>query len=178
MNKYTLNTIIAFILLSTSVDAQSLWTNNEERFAARFPSNPTKVEAATSMGSGYAYQSIEEYSNGGALFTITVTGSIPRNQSVTQLRNYMEESNNEFIRSMGVNPERANNNWTEFGDGRPKLSYDFSFQYEGALLRLKGYWISDDNRIIRVGITIVGELSDQKSNNIIDFLDTFVILHN
>jgi hypothetical protein len=134
------------------------------------------VKATASGGSGYAFQSTKQFSNGAALFAVTIVEQIPSRFQTEKLKNYIEESNNEFIKSMGVNPTNAQTKWTKFGDRRPQLNYDFSLQYKGANLKAKGFWVVDKSRILRISVTYTGKLLKGEIKNITDFLDTFIII--
>lgn len=170
--------LVALILLfsMSPVCAQSLWVSSEEGFAARFPSDPEKVEATSSTKSGYAYQSSKKFKAGFALYAVTIVGSIPKISKTADVKKYIEKANIGYIKSNGQNPAGAQIKWTQFGDGRPKLKYATDIQYRGIQLRSKGYWITDEKRILRISVTYTKNIANKYRRNIGDFLDTFVLI--
>ncbi len=164
-----------FAVLSFQVLAAGLWSNSADGFGAKFPQTPERVGAATSTGSGYAYQSSKSFSNGGALYAITVV-PIPPNIAKEKPTEFLEASNAAFVKSMGQNPSSAKVKWARFVDDRKRLNYEFEFVYSGVPFKGYGFWIIDKNRAIRVSVSYTKSLSRNEVRETISFLDSFVIL--
>lgn len=163
------------LVQNTQVVANGQWTNVEDGFGANFPTTPTKVQAATAQGSGYAFQSVQSFDNGGALYAITVSpapSKIPKNQS----KEFLEASNAVFIKMMGQKLSQAKVEWLIFGDGRNKLNYECEFFYDGILFKGLGFWIMDRNRAIRVSVAYTNTLTKQQVREVVPFLDSFMTL--
>jgi len=166
-----------FCVISSYVVAQGLWINAVDGFGANFPTTPTRVEAASSQGSGYAYQSIQRFDNGGALFAITVT-SAPSKFAKNRSKEFLEASNVTFIKMMGQKLSQAKVKWLTSKAGRNQLSYECDFFYDGVLFEGLGFWIMDRNRAIRVSVAYTNTLTSQQVSEVISFLDSFMILSN
>lgn len=167
---------LALLFAMSPAYSQSLWVSNEEGFAAKFPSDPKKVEASSSTKSGYAYQSAKKFDTGFALYSITVAYRIPKLSDTEDLKRYIEKANSGYIKSYGKNPKEAQTSWDQFGDGRPKLKYVADIQHSGIQLRSKGYWIEYKGKILRISVTYNKTLSRRKEKSIESFLNTFIII--
>jgi hypothetical protein len=163
------------ILVSFQVLSRGLWNNSDEGFAANFPTAPTRVNAASSQVTGYAYQSAQNFDNGGVLYAITVvpiTLKIAKEKSTE----FLVESNATFVKSMGQSPSEAKVKWAKFGDDRKRLNYEFDFNYSGVPLKAYGFWIIDRDRAIRVSVSYTKSLASNEIREAISFLDSFFIV--
>lgn len=163
--------------IKKSASASGFWSNASEGFGAIFPKKPKKVSAATSQVAAYAYQSEKNFSNGGALYGITIV-PLPsvRNESTFNTFSFLEMSNEGFVKSIGGDPRRAEAKRKRFRDGRKRLDYDLRFRYEGIPCRGRGFWIIDRGRVIRVSVSYTESLTSEEAVEVLGFLESFVIL--
>jgi len=169
----TLILLIGTLIFTDGV--KGFWINAEDGFGADFPNPPTRIEAAMSLVSGYAYQSTKSFDKGGALFAITVA-SLPFNITKEMQTEFIEASNAGFIEFMGQNPSIAKVEWENFGNNRKRLRYAFDLFHDGIPLKGLGFWIMDTDRLIRVSVVYQQSLSKNKAREVISFLDSFVLL--
>jgi len=168
--------VLTFILMPIQTLALGLWTNFDDGFGANFPNAPERISAAATGGAGYAYQSIGEYNGGSALFAITI---LPINSDVA--RDTQEELLNEFnigfFKSMGKKASEESIKWSKFGDGRTQLNYESDFPYQKHIFASRGFWVIDNHRAIRVSVGYIkGSLASDDVNEVVSFLDSFVLL--
>lgn len=168
---------ILFLGVSVSALASEQWFNASEGFGARFPNAPERVSAASSQSAGYAYQSIKNFNNGGALFAITIS-PIQFDLTRGDPMRFLEALNNEYIKLMGQNPNRAKTKWSSFGDGRKYLSYEFEFTDSGAPFRGSGFWVFDNGRAIRVSVAYTESITPKEVREVLQFLPSFVMITN
>lgn len=166
---------ILFLVASVSASASEQWVNASEGFGANFPTTPERISVASSQSSGYAYQSVKNFSNGGALFAITIS-PIHFDQTKSDQMRFLEELNDGFIRIMGQNPNRAKTKWSSFGDGRNILNYEFEFTDSGAPFKGCGFWIFDNRRAIRVSVAYTKSLTSKEIREVLLFLPSFVMV--
>lgn len=162
-------------LVSASASASEQWVNVSEGFGANFPTTPERTSVASSQSSNYAYQSVKNFSNGGALFVISIS-PIHFDQTKSDPMRFLEALNNEFIKLMGQNPNRAKTKWSSFGDGRKILNYEFEFTDSGAPFKGRGFWIFDNRRIIRVSVAYTESLTPKEIREVLQFLPSFVMV--
>lgn len=155
--------------------ASRLWSSTSEGFGATFPETPKKVSVTNSQMTGYAYQSAKKFTNGGALYSITVL-PIPSDIDKSSFNSLLEMSNDAFMKSMGQDPKKAKINWNSFGDCRKRLEYDFRFIYDEMPFRGHGFWIIDGNRAIRVSVSYTERLTSKEEDEVLHFPESFCIL--
>ncbi len=168
---------ILFLVSSVPALASELWFNASEGFGAIFPNAPEKNSVSSSQATSYAYQSVRNFNNGGALFAITIS-PIQFDPKKGDPMRFLEALNNEFIKLMGQNPNRAKTKWSSFGDGRKCLNYEFEFTYSGAPFKGRGFWVFDRGRAIRVSVAYTASLTPKETGEVLQFLPSYVMHTN
>jgi hypothetical protein len=164
------------VQLGASASASRLWSNKTEGFAAAFPDTPEKVEAVTGQAAAHAYQCTKSFTNGGALYAITVF-QIPSTIKENSLNSFLEMSHDAYLKSMAQDPKKAKVSWSSFGDGRKRLDYDCEYAIKSIPFKERGFYIIDRGRSIKVSISYTESLTSKEANEAVIFLQTFVLIN-
>lgn len=168
---------VVFLIISCESVAASVWNNTYDGFGASFPDEPVRTGTVMSHGRGYSYQSSKRFSKGAALYAITVVEVSPAIARTKPIE-FLKAVHAEFVRTMGSELGNSITKQSRFGDGRKRLNYEIDFVHSGALLKGYGFWIIDNNRAIRVSVVYSKSIGMHEAQEVVSFLDTFVLLGN
>jgi hypothetical protein len=157
----------------------AMWFSAEDKFGARFPSTPDRLDASSPLGHGYAYQSVTTTATGGTLFAITVMPPQPVMVSPsTQLEKdrLLRLFVDDFASGLGVSPDQVTIRFKPFGRGQRRLEYSFRFIAEGVEFIAEGYSIISAGRLIRVSVAFTSTLSEEEVRTAHDFLGSFAVV--
>lgn len=153
----------------------SIWASEIEGFAARFPSEPTRIDAAALGGSGYAFQSTFTFEDGGAVATVFIAPLSFTLDSASQHR-FLANAHRSFLSTIGASVDSSLFRWVTLGKGTPVLQYEATFAYQGVAAVGKGFWLVNGARVYRASVAYPSDLSATSAHVADFFPQTFVLL--
>lgn len=153
----------------------AIWASEVEGFGVMFPVEPTRVDAAGLKGSGYSYQSVFTFDEGGATANVTIA-PVPFDLDSTSKRTFLLSAHRSFLQSIGAVPDSSRFKWDFLVSGVPVLQYEASFEYQGVPVISKGFWLFDRQRALRVSVAYPRALSAGSAAVADRFPNTFMLL--
>ena len=153
-----------------------IWLSDDETIGAFFPSKPEVINVSSSEVSLKRFFSLKQYSEGKAQFSITIIPLNDELKSTSKQKQFFETTLNTTIASLGANKEAAQQQWSQFSDGRPQLFYQHEFLEQGHSVSVRGFYVADGKRVINVSVLYLTTLTLDEAREISSFLGTFSLI--
>lgn len=156
--------------------AERFWISTEDQVAAIFPVEPERIGSISATSEGHAYQAAYNAEEFSALYAITFA---PANEV---LRSDAERAllaiNQFYAFSMNASEIAPYPKWSTFTDGSPMLWFRIRFDEKEMPFDSVGFWIINEDRVIRVSVAYTGGANQEELAQIADFLQGFTTLNN
>ena len=97
-------------------------------------------------------------------------------KSTSKQKQFFETTLNTTIASLGANKEAAQQQWSQFSDGRPQLFYQHEFLEQGHSVSVRGFYVADGKRVINVSVLYLTTLPLDEAREVSSFLGTFSLI--
>ncbi|MEQ6918750.1 hypothetical protein [Halomonas aquatica] len=160
---------------STAHLPSETWMSPDDRYGAVFPGEVEKLSGEGRDGEVTAYVSGEESDQGVIVYQITRYALSPQLEELGP-RRALEAILKE--KSRLVSPtELLEMEWQSFGTNNKRLSYRQAYDYQGSIVRERGFFLTHQGEVVEVKTQSTRPDSLQASQAIEYFLDSFVIVH-
>ena len=151
------------------------WVCEKDGFVATFPTEPRRVEAEVSGGSGHAYQSYFQFSNDLVALAQVSIVLLTETFSGSAAENILTLNHNEYVQTIGATPADSRTSRGTFGDAKPTLEFEVRFSFDDVPMISKGFWLLDGTRIMKVSCVYPAALTNADVEIVQHFPKTFAL---
>lgn len=151
------------------------WVCEKDGCVATFPTEPRRVEAEVSGGSGHAYQSYFQFSNDLVALAQVSIVLLTETFSGSAAENILTLNHNEYVQTIGATPADSRTSRGTFGDAKPTLEFEVRFSFDDVPMISKGFWLLDGTRIMKVSCVYPAALTNADVEIVQHFPKTFAL---